>query len=179
MDLGGKIRKLREIMGMTATDVAEKAEVTPSLISQIERNIANPSLATLKKIADVLKTPLSFLFSEENNVSPVIRRNERRKITLGNNDSVIQELLSPDSNSQMEFLYITYEEGASSEGFVTHHGEECGLVLQGQLELALGTEVYTLEEGDSIYFKSDIPHSFKNTGSEPLKLVWVITPPSW
>lgn len=179
MDLGGKIRKLREITGMTVTDVAEKAEVTPSLISQIERNLANPSLATLKKIADVLKTPLAFLFSEENNASPVIRRNERRKMTFGNNDNVVQELLSPDFNCQMEFLNITYEENASSEGFVTHHGEECGLVLEGQLELTLGTEIYSLEEGDSIYFKSDIPHSFKNIGKGPLKLVWVITPPSW
>lgn len=179
MDLGKKIRKHRELLGLSVKDIAEKTGVTASLISQVERNLANPSLSTLKRIADVLNITLAYLFSEEENVSPVVRKNNRRKITIGEKNDVIQELLSPDLNSQMEFLHITYEENATSDGFLSHNGEECGLVLEGKLELTLGTEVYVLEEGDSIYFKSDIPHSFRNIGEGKLKLAWVITPPSW
>ena len=180
MEIGGKLRKRRDMLGLAVKDIAEKANVTPSLISQIERNIANPSLSTLKKIAAALDLPLSHLFSEEPNISPVIRKQHRRKIFFGSNKNVIQELLSPDSHDNlMQFLYTIYEEGASSEGFVTHNGEECGLVIEGSLELTLGTTSYILEEGDSIYFDSTIPHQFRNRGNGQLKLVWVTSPPSW
>jgi transcriptional regulator with XRE-family HTH domain len=179
IDLGGKIRKLRLQIGLSVKDVAELTNVTSSLISQIERNTANPSLATLKKIADVLNVPLSFLFSEENNKSLVVKKNNRRKIILGEKSDITQELLSPDLNSQLEFLYISLEKGASSEGYVSHKGEECGLVLEGTLELTLGIDTYVLEEGDSITFDSNIPHSLKNIGDDKLNLIWVITPPTW
>lgn len=179
MDLGSKLRKHRELMNLSVKEVADRAKVTSSLISQIEHNHANPSLSTLKKIASVLNTPLAFLFTEDENTTPVVRKNQRRKIVIGENNSIVQELLTPNINNQMEVLHMTFEKGISSEGFMTHNGEECGLILEGVLELTLGTDVYILEEGDSVYFPSTIPHSLKNAGDCPLKMVWIITPLTW
>ncbi|GAX90509.1 helix-turn-helix domain-containing protein [Effusibacillus lacus] len=179
MNIGEKIRKQRKLLGLTINDVAERVGVSTSLISQIENDKADPSLVTLKKIVHVLQIRFADLFNDESSMSPVVRKDQRKKIVLGKNAGIVQELLAPDIKRNLELLLITYKEGESSEGVLIHQGEECGLVLEGRLELTIGTDVYELEEGDSVYFNSDIPHSFKNIGKGPLKLVWIITPVTW
>lgn len=90
------------------------------------------------------------------------------------------ELLSPDLNRKIEFLYITIKPGDySSKDLVTHEGEECGIVIKGRLMVKMKDKEYILEEGDSIYFDSTIPHKYINIGDEECISIWAMTPPSF
>jgi quercetin dioxygenase-like cupin family protein len=87
-------------------------------------------------------------------------KNERRKISLPSSN-LVYELLSPDMNRQIEFLLVRLAPGeCTSQEKIRHAGEECGLVLKGQLIVRWGDQSFELEEGDSIYFASNIPHRY-------------------
>ena len=77
-------------------------------------------------------------------------------------------------------MYITIKEGEESSGdLVVHEGEECGLVIKGRLLVKTAENEYILEEGDSIYFNSTIPHRYINIGNDTCESVWAMTPPSF
>lgn len=181
INIGAKIKELRKKRKMNISDLASDAELSPGLISQIERNMVTPSIVSIWKIAQSLGVSVGYFFEEEakNNTSPVVKRNSRKRITASNNNA-IYELLSADLNRKIEFLYITIKVGDySSKNFVTHEGEECGLVLKGKMMVKMENEEYILEEGDSIYFDSTIPHRYINVGEEVCESVWAMTPPSF
>ncbi len=181
IDIGTKIKELRKKRKMNISDLANDAELSPGLISQIERNMVTPSIVSIWKIAQSLGVSVGYFFEEEakKNANPVVKRNNRKRIIASNNNA-IYELLSADLNRRIEFLYITIKVGDySSENFVTHEGEECGLVIKGKLMVKMENEEYILEEGDSIYFDSTIPHRYINVGNEICESVWAMTPPSF
>lgn len=181
IDIGTKIKELRKKRKMNISDLANDAELSPGLISQIERNMVTPSIVSIWKIAQSLGVSVGYFFEEnaKRNANPIIKRNNRKRIVASNNNA-IYELLSADLNRKIEFLYITIKVGDySSENFVTHEGEECGLVIKGKLMVKMEKEEYILEEGDSIYFDSTIPHRYINVGDEICESVWAMTPPSF
>lgn len=181
IDIGKKIRELRKEKNMNISVLAEIAGVSPGLISQIERNIVTPSIVSLWKIAQGLDVSVGYFFDEEvkSTVSPVVKRNDRKRISASNNHA-LYELLSADLNRKIEFLYITIKAGDSStKDLVTHEGEECGIVIKGRLLVKMEDEEYLLEEGDSIYFDSTIPHRYVNVGDETCESIWAMTPPSF
>lgn len=178
---GDKIRQVRERKGITLKQAAEKAGVSESLVSQIERNKVSPSVDTLLNLAHVLGIDFDFLFSDyrqKRNVD-LVKHNEQRRLEAG---GVIYNQLSmlhgTDSGHSLEALHMEIapgsEKGSSDYG---HPGRELGYILQGTGVLLYGAEVYKLEKGDSISFSSDIPHILRNTGKNILKAIWVITPP--
>lgn len=179
MSIGDQIKKIRLIRKLTIKQLATDTGLSQALISQIERDQANPSISSLKKIADKLEVPLTALFeSSSENYSQVVRKDERKKLVP--NDKITYELLSPNMSMAMELMYSIYEEGSSSgDELYSHKGEECGTVIQGQMEVTIGSEVHVLGEGDSIYFKADIPHRYRNIGKGRLIAIWAITPPSF
>lgn len=177
-DLGARIRSIRKAKKMTIKEVAAKAGVTIGLISQIERNLANPSVKSLRKIADVLGVPIAALFSQRfQQPGPVVRRNERR--TLGSPvEGVTYSLLTPDYNRAIELVYGVYEPGAhTSEFLFAHAGEECCYILEGRMKLTLEDKTYILEEGDTISLPAMVPHKIENAGDTTLRAIWAITPP--
>lgn len=184
--LGERIRQLRLQKQMRLIDFAKKAGLSPSSISQIERNLANPSVATLKKISDALEVPVGYFFespesserhiNHKNSKSPVVRK-DKRKI-LSPSEGVTFYLLNPDMSGDIEFIYNVFEPGADTgPEFYSHDGEECGIVLEGVLEVQLDKDVYILEEGDSITFKSSIPHKVRNPGKKKACGIWANYPP--
>lgn len=181
INIGEKIKQLRKERDMNISDLAQKAELSSGLISQIERNIVTPSIVSLWKIAQSLEVTVGYFFDEEvkPSVSPVVTRKTRKRISASDNNA-IYELLSADLNRKIEFLYITIKVGDySSKNFVTHEGEECGIVIKGRLMVKMEDKEYILEEGDSIYFDSTIPHRYINVGNEVCESVWAMTPPSF
>jgi mannose-6-phosphate isomerase-like protein (cupin superfamily) len=95
------------------------------------------------------------------------------------NSNVTYELLSP-LNRQMEMLLVKIEPGeCSHDTLMVHEGEECGYVLQGTMQIKYGAVEYTLQEGDSIYLDSTVPHRYINTGSITAVSIWTMTPPSY
>jgi quercetin dioxygenase-like cupin family protein len=150
----------------------------------LQRNVANPSINSLKKISDALDTQLATFFVEDNNDQDnekdyIVRASKRKKLAYPGSKAEMY-LLSPDLNNNIELIMIVAEPGGQSgDDNYFHEGEECGYIIQGSLEIELNGEVFTLNEGDSMQFKSKIPHKWKNKGSKISISVWSITPPSY
>lgn len=179
VDIGGKLRRIRSAKNITIKELAGRAGMTSSLISQMERGLTMPSIATLIKVTECLEIPVGVLFEDvSTRPSPVIRKDERQQVRFGREAEHFYELLSGSGeNKCMSFKYNEWTPGAGT-GLSRHEGEECGLVLEGVMELTVGDEVYILEEGDSFYFDSRIYHNAQNIGKKNLRAIWVNSPPN-
>ncbi len=183
--LGDRLATLRNDHRYSMRELGRLANVSASLISEIERDRAEPSISVLKRLAEALGTTLTHFFSEVANSNGRVIRNSQRR-TLGRNEQsdspfgVRFELASPDEAESIEAIVGIYSEGASmGEEPVTHQGEEWGMVLEGRLKITLGDEIYFLEAGDAIWFRSTIPHRIENIYTGTSRYVWVDTPKSF
>lgn len=173
LNIGKKIQHFRKKNDITLKQLADMIHATPSLISQIERGKANPSLSTLKSIADVFKIPIGLLFEYESKstVSPVIRKNTHKKIITEGN--VRYSLLTPGI-ADMEAIIIEFPpEASSGEMMYEHEGYECGYLLKGELTIEIEDTVYVMQPGDSISFESHKRHRMTNRGNVTAVTVWV------
>ncbi|MDL2259157.1 XRE family transcriptional regulator, partial [Eubacteriales bacterium OttesenSCG-928-K08] len=150
--IGSKIRQLRLNKSMTLSELAAKTQTTPGYISQLERDMVDPSLSTLRKVALALEAPI-FTFLEENDrQSAVVYANNRQKIELPDTN-VVYEFLTPMGSGQVAssnflLLYHKLNPGSwSSEESVSHNAEECIYVLKGSLDIMVGGKVYSIDEG--------------------------------
>ncbi len=181
MAIGGQIRELRKVKGLTLQQVADAADVSVGYLSQIERNQTKLPIGVLKKISDTLGVHMNWFFhgsdipAQEKDL--VVRSHNRRKFTF-TGLGIEEELLSPNLSGPLEMLLSTIEPGADS-GDYSHDGVEAGLVISGRLDLWVAGQFFQLEEGDSFSFKSTETHRCGNSGDKPTKVVWVITPPHY
>lgn len=175
--IGDMIRKIRLEKKMTLTELADRARVSSSFISQVERGVSEPSLGTLRRIADALSVSLFSLVPLRDEKDPVVRREDRKKVSLPRSN-VLYELLSPTVDRKLEMMLGRLPPlGVSSEEPSTHQCEECTYVLQGTLEYVVGDTTYTLREGDSIYVDGTIPHVLRNVGDVEVIYISASTPP--
>jgi transcriptional regulator with XRE-family HTH domain len=182
LSVGERLKKLREEHRYSMRQLAKRASVSPSLISEVERGRVEPSISVLKRLATSLDTTLTYFFSEPRSDSDrVVRSDARRTLRQPSTGTGISfSLLAPDNTEMLEPIYGRYDVGASmGPDPVTHEGEEWGMVLKGRLKVWLGDEIYFLDEGDSIYFPSTIPHRLANVANEPTEYVWVNCPKSF
>lgn len=186
--LGAKIREHRKARRLTLIELAEQCGISPSFLSQIERNKANPSVSTLKTIAKVFGVSLGSFFEEEGEstgpqqmaetLAKVVRA-DRRKILVYPGSGIRNELLSPDLQHAIQLMWIVMPPSTDTGDFLVHEGEECGIVLQGTVEIRVGNEQYILNAGDAIYHPSSVPHRSRNIGDTDVIMVGAITPPSF
>lgn len=182
--VGNKVRAMRKEKGMTLAKLSEITGLSPAIVSQIERGLANPSFTTLAQLAHGLDIPVGkFFIGQENPRSPVVRKNERRNLKGVTKKSVgeaVYELLTPDLNGALEAQWIVSPPGHDTSATpFRHSGEEFGIILSGRKDIFLAGERYTLEAGDSITFSSDIPHWYKNSYEEVCVAIWVNAPHAW
>jgi len=189
--LGEKIRQRRKELGLVLTELAEMCNISPSFLSQIERDQASPSISTLHNIAIALGVTVASFFAdttEEFNNSHAeskeraayVVRADQRKLLIYPGSGIRNELLSPDLNREIQMMWVVIPPGAGTgHEPLVHEGEECGVVLQGEVEIWAGDEHYILGPGDAIYQKSTIPHRSRNVGDEDVIIVVAITPPSF
>ncbi len=179
MEMGSIIRRLRRKQDMSIEQLAEKTGLSTGLISQLERDITGPSVASLWKISKALNVSINYFFEEYEGNNPIVRKSERKKIQLPNSN-ITYELLCPDLQKAMEVLLVEIEPGeCSTEELISHEGEECGFVLQGTLKIKWGDKEYMLDEGDSIYLDSTVPHRYVNCGDVTSISIWSMVPPSF
>lgn len=188
--LGAKIRQHRKARRMTLAVLAEQCGISPSFLSQIERDQANPSIGTLHTITEAFGLTLATFFEEPNpksngqgrhtlNLAQVVRA-DQRKILIYPGSGIRNELLSPDLKRDIQMMRVVIPPGADTGDVpLTHAGEECGFVLQGQIEVWVGDEHYTLGPGDTIYQSSTVPHRSCNIGDTDAIIITAITPPSF
>lgn len=192
-NLGALIRRRRQELGLTQAELAKRIEKSPSYISSLESGSVAPSLTTLRHIAAALNTVVAAFFTQptngtgrdsvpENPVQLRVVHPQTRKVLIDpSRGSVRWELLSPDLQRQMEIVYMTLEPGAivGEEEWLIHAGEECGIVLDGELQVEFEHESFKLSSGDSLYFPSTQPHRIRNLSDGRTTAIWVITPPSF
>ncbi len=179
MELGDKIRSLRLKQKISIEQLSSLTGLSKGLISQIERDITGPSVASLWKISKALNVTMNYFFDEYDDFNRVVRKDERKKIMMKDGDRVY-ELLCPNLKNQIEMLWIEIEPNESnSEELISHEGEECGVVIKGTLRVLSGDKIYDLEQGDSIYLDSTIPHRYINMGDVKSVSVWAMVPPSF
>lgn len=177
---GEKIRSVRERKKLTMKEVARRAGVSESLMSQIERNRISPAIDTLLRIAEVVEIDLEYLFSDFKQKRKVnlVKASERDEYKIGD---VRYERLSKTPGTGKHEIEAYYMEvavnGVSKNEEYGHAGKELGLVLEGEGSFTIGSETYQICVGDSISFDSDVPHRVINTGEIPLRMFWVTTPP--
>lgn len=180
-EIGGQIRELRKVRGLTLQQVAEASAISIGYLSQIERNQSKLPIGVLKKISDALGVQMNWFFqvsdapAHEKDV--VVRAHNRRRFSF-TGIGIEEELLSPNLSGALEMLLSTIEPGADS-GDYCHEGAEAGFVMAGRLDLWVGGQFYQLEEGDSFSFRSTEIHRCANSGEVAAKIVWVITPPHY
>jgi transcriptional regulator with XRE-family HTH domain len=178
--VGARIRKLRHGKGLTLSDLAQRSGISVGMLSQIERDLANPSLRTLTRVRMALQVPLSALFAEEREEATpgdpeFVRRGTRRpRLDLGP-QLVVKELLSSSLAMNLQFMVLGIPPGGGSgDSVLMYPAEKAGLVLQGRFWLRVGEEQAILDEGDSFQFNSALPHRFWNESDRPAQVLWII-----
>jgi transcriptional regulator with XRE-family HTH domain len=179
--VGRRIRETRKSKGMSIPVVAERAGLSAGLISQVERGLTSPSIRSLRQIGAALEVPVEGFFTPapegEGSKGVAVRPGERRLLLLPH-QGMYTEVLTLESKGALQAFIANIEPGGGSgPEFDTHEGEEAGLVLAGRLELWVDGEHLLLDEGASFRFSSKLPHRYRNPGSVPTRVHWVITPP--
>jgi len=176
IDIGKKIAKYRKAKKLSSKELAKLAEITPSMLSQIERGLANPSIQTLKVLAKNLDIPTFMFFLEETSTSDLIVREDRRKKMVV--DNLSYELLSPDFKGNLATVIMNVPPNTtSSEKLLSHKGEEIALILEGKIKIYLNEEEYILEKGDSVKIPTNLRHKWENTFTQNAVVLFSVTPP--
>ena len=178
--LGALLRAIRNSRHLTIKEVAAKAGVSSSLLSQIERNRISPSLDTLLQILEVYGVPPNKFFKDYETSSRVeiIRKDDRK---IYQRKGFKYEKLCGDSQIKGNHSFNAFflelspgqQRGDESDG---HLGRELGIVVEGSAQLAYGEETYEIHKGDSVSFFSEIPHVIKNSSDQIFRAYWVVTP---
>jgi len=203
-DLGRRLKEVRIRAGLTLRELARLAEVSPSLISQIENGKSQPSVATLYTFSRLLHVSVDELFDdrsagsngigatdedEDRNPSDptiawrpsayanrisVVHPSHRPHLDMA--EGVVWERLAATPEHGVNFMKISYAPGAASADgdLITHDGYEYGYVLSGEVAVTVGEEVFHLHPGESVGFDSSIPHVLRNLGTETFEGIWFV-----
>ena len=202
--LGARLKELRQQAGLSLRELARQADVSASLVSQIENGKSRPSVSTLYSFARLLSVPVDELFDAEDRAlaeAPagevaaaggydpanawhpseyatrisVIHPAHRAQLHMA--EGIDWERLAATPERDVNFMKITYAPGAGTHGMTemqTHDGYEYGFVLAGTLEVTVGNEVFLLHAGESLGFDSSIPHAFRNIGDTDFQGIWFV-----
>ncbi|MEO9337975.1 XRE family transcriptional regulator [Mesorhizobium sp. SB112] len=177
--LASDLRALRRARGLTLIDIAGRLGRSVGWLSQIERGLSTPSISDLRAFAELFRVPISLFFGHEpenEGERGVIVRSAGRR-ALGTSDSgLVEELLSPDLGGSFEMLRSEFALGAELAVASQRPTEEAGYVVSGRFDLEIDGIWHSLTEGDSFRF-SGKPFRWKNPGTEPAVVIWVISPP--
>ena len=180
MDIGEKLRQLRLQRGLTQEDMADRCELSKGFISQVERNLASPSIATLTDMLECLGSSLSLFFKEDKN----------EKTVFSPQDMFVKEdeeglrgattwLVPNAQKNAMEPILAEMNEGGETYPLPPHEGEEFGYVLAGNILLQIGSKKYRVHKGESFCYKPGNTHCISNPGKTTAKIIWVSSPPSF
>lgn len=180
--LGERIRSLRKRRGLTLSDLADACSLSIGYISQIERNLAYPSIPALVSIAKCLDVTVQWFFAGKQNVPQeehgyVIRRDNRLRLNFDH--GIVDELLTPRMSLQVEMIYTKMPPGTESAESYTHTGDGVGFVISGELEIWVSQHHFHLQEGDSCSYSAGEPHRYRNPGKKTAIILWAISPPNF
>jgi len=180
INVGRKIRELRQQRGLSLRRLSDKVGVSPSAIQKIEQNLISPTLGTVLKITKGLGTTLQSLLDEHMEARDVVHlpQEKRRTITVPDLKISIQLLADGLPNEAFSAILLTIPKGAKmKEREFRHHGEELQLCVKGKVRFTIRDETYLLRRGDSLRFKSSLRHYWENAGEAEAQLLMICSPP--
>ena len=173
--IGKKLHALRKQKGLTLQQLGESAGLSAAFLSQVERELTSPSVASLASIARALDVAPSFFFPPPQGNGLLVHGYARQPFRMDDADVVYARLGGDLPERTLEPLHATYPPAYRGEE-LTHGGEEFYYVLAGQLVVLLDGEEYVLNPQDSMHFRSDRPHRLVNRGDVPVHVIAVTTP---
>jgi transcriptional regulator with XRE-family HTH domain len=177
--LGADIRALRKARGLTLAEMAATLDRSVGWFSQVERDMSEPSISDLRRIAGALGVPMSMLFAHQSAPAAeqgyVVRAGARRPMGSGE-EGLIEELLSPDLTDDFEMVHSTFAPRSRMQEPANRPTQEVGYMVSGRLDLVIGGRQFTVGPGDSFRIKHE-PYQWSNPYDEPAVAVWVIAPP--
>ncbi len=180
IDIGAKIKTTRLKLGLTQEELAARTELSKGFISQLERNLTSPSIATLGDILEALGTDLASFFSTaDTNEKIVFTPDDMFVKTDDELHSSICWLVPNAQKNALEPILVDIAPGGSTEEDDPHEGEEFGYILSGAVTLIVGGRKLRLRKGDSFCFKPVETHYIVNGSKREARLIWVSTPPSF
>lgn len=176
MDIGHKIKQLRLQKNLTLEELASRCELTKGFLSQLENDIASPSISTLDDILVALGSSLSEFFSETKTPQKTVFHKD--DFFEDDKETYHISWIVPDSQkNEMEPILITLPEGGESFELAPHSGEEFGYVLEGTVSLLLADEEQVIKKGETFYLHGKEFHKLVNNNKKIAKVLWVSTPP--
>lgn len=176
-NIGEKLRGLRKRSGLGVAEVARRAKISAGFLSAIELSQANPSVATLQRLANVYNTTVLEFYDLPRKPSAIMKPSMRP--LLRTESGVAMELLSTGTKMLQSMLFRV-PPGTGSDGSYSHSGEEFIYMLNGTLEIWLDElECHVLHEGESFWFESTRGHRWFNSGDRESVLLWINTPPTF
>lgn len=177
MDLGKKIKQMRNQKGLTQEELADRCELTKGYISQLENNLNSPSIATLTDILSALGSDLSEFFREEKEEKVVFTKNE---FIEKDSEGVYLNWLIPNAQkNMMEPILVELTEETATPLDIPHEGEEFGYVLEGKVAIVLGNTHHVCKKGEAFYYEASKPHYIVNKGKSKARFLWISTPPNF
>lgn len=178
MKIGEKLLRLRMLRGLTQEELADRCELSKGFISQVERDLASPSIATLTDMLECLGSSLPSFFNDK----------EAEKIVYTSQDMFVKEeaetlhgsitwLVNDAQKNSMEPILVEMEEGGETQMLPPHDGEEFGYVLSGSIQIIIESKNHKAKAGDSFCIHPHAPHQLKNAGKSKAKVLWISTPP--
>lgn len=177
MDIGAKLKELRILKGLTQEELADRAELSKGFISQLERDLTSPSIATLMDILQCLGTSIGEFFNETPEEQIVFGKTDYFEKHDQEPKNEIKWIIPNAQKNMMEPILLTLEPGGETYPDNPHEGEEFGYVLQGNISIHIGSKTYKAKKGESFYFVSDKKHYLSSKAGAVL--IWVSSPPSF
>lgn len=182
LQLGETLRNLRRKSGLTLRQLGDLTGCSESMLSKAERGHVVPSLDLLSRVAQQLGTSIAGLFGDADEQSCyVFKEGDRPKLELGtateDSHTVLERLIPYAKGRQLNANLHVVPPGGGSAGVLSHDGEEVGFVIEGYIEISVDTETHLVGPGGSFFFRSDLPHRYRNIGSTVARIVWVNSPP--
>ena len=177
--LGADIRALRKSRGLTLSDLAETLGRSVGWLSQVERDLSEPSITDLRHLAEALGVSVSLLFGQApapaQEAGNIVRKNARRPIGSGA-AGLVEDLLSPDLTDDFEKVHSTFQPRSRIGEVVTRPTQEVGYLISGKLDLVISGRRFTIHPGDSFRIRNE-PFEWINPYDSPAQAIWVIAPP--
>lgn len=177
--IGPRLRELRTSRDLSLRDLGSATGLSATLLSQIERGVTEPSLKSLRLLADYFGQSIATLFQDESAVqaAQVTRPGERQRITASDGEVGYERITH--GNGRLEVLLGTLEpQQSSGETPRSHDAVECAYVLGGELTVEVEDETYVLSQGQAITINSLRPHRYLNRGSATTEFLLSVTPPT-
>lgn len=177
MELGAKLRDMRQQKNLTQEELADRCELTKGYISQLENDLTSPSIATLCDLLNALGSNLSEFFHEEAEEKIVFSEAEYIE---KQSDGMLWNWVIPNAQkNMMEPVLVVLEAGAATQTDFPHEGEEFGYVMEGRIGIVCAGKTFVAKKGESFYFSAGKEHYIVNKGKGKAKFLWISTPPNF